>query len=358
MLTGLLISYSMGWFDSQAITNSAPSGPPPANVEIAKAAAMEMKPHTVLPGTVVSMRDAVIAAETSGKILSVVDIGDEVGTEDNLAVIDDTDAKQVLNQRKAELQGLRSLHKYHSDYFKRIEEYDHKLGLSAIAIAELRSNLDTAAADVARGVAALNGAQIALDRTQIKAPFAGSVVSQAIQTGEYAQTGTAIVRLVDTINLEVSAQVPASLVQPIKKGTLIEVSGMGRSVMAPVRALVPVGDSINRTMELRISLKDTGFLVGTPVRVTLATAQPKEVVAVPRDALILRSNSQYIFVVDEDNVAHKQDVLLGYAEGEMIEVIGDVSSNATVIIRGGERLRDGQSVSWGEAEPKTTSEAG
>lgn len=358
LLTGLLISYSMGWFDSQAITNSAPSGPPPANVEIAKAAAMEMKPHTVLPGTVVSMRDAVIAAETSGKILSVVDIGDEVGTEDNLAVIDDTDAKQVLNQRKAELQGLRSLHKYHSDYFKRIEEYDHKLGLSAIAIAELRSNLDTAAADVARGVAALNGAQIALDRTQIKAPFAGSVVSQAIQTGEYAQTGTAIVRLVDTINLEVSAQVPASLVQPIKKGTLIEVSGMGRSVMAPVRALVPVGDSINRTMELRISLKDTGFLVGTPVRVTLATAQPKEVVAVPRDALILRSNSQYIFVVDEDNVAHKQDVLLGYAEGEMIEVIGDVSSNATVIIRGGERLRDGQSVSWGEAEPKTTSEAG
>jgi RND family efflux transporter MFP subunit len=358
VLTGLLISYSMGWFDSQAITNSAPSGPPPANVEIAKAAAMEMKPHTVLPGSVVSMRDAVIAAETSGKILSVVDIGDEVGTEDNLAVIDDTDAKQVLNQRKAELQGLRSLHKYHSDYFKRIEEYDHKLGLSAIAIAELRSNLDTAAADVARGVAALNGAQIALDRTQIKAPFAGSVVSQAIQTGEYAQTGTAIVRLVDTINLEVSAQVPASLVQPIKKGTLIEVSGMGRSVMAPVRALVPVGDSINRTMELRISLKDTGFLVGTPVRVTLATAQPKEVVAVPRDALILRSNSQYIFVVDEDNVAHKQDVLLGYAEGEMIEVIGDVSSNATVIIRGGERLRDGQSVSWGEAEPKTTSEAG
>ena len=177
-------------------------------------------------------------------------------------------------------------------------------------------------------------------------------MSQAIQTGEYAQTGTAIVRLVDTINLEVSAQVPASLVQPIKKGTLIEVSGMGRSVMAPVRALVPVGDSINRTMELRISLKDTGFLVGTPVRVTLATAQPKEVVAVPRDALILRSNSQYIFVVDEDNVAHKQDVLLGYAEGEMIEVIGDVSSNATVIIRGGERLRDGQSVSWGEAEPK------
>ena len=358
VLTGLLISYSMGWFDSQAITNSAPSGPPPANVEIAKAAAMEMKPHTVLPGTVVSMRDAVIAAETSGKILSVVDIGDEVGTEDNLAVIDDTDAKQVLNQRKAELQGLRSLHKYHSDYFKRIEEYDHKLGLSAIAIAELRSNLDTAAADVARGVAALNGAQIALDRTQIKAPFAGSVVSPAIQTGEYAPTGTAIVRLVDTVNLEVSAQVPASLVQPIEKGTLIEVSGMGRSVMAPVRALVPVGDSINRTMELRISLKDTGFLVGTPVRVTLATAQPKEVVAVPRDALILRSNSQYIFVVDEDNVAHKQDVLLGYAEGEMIEVIGDVSSNATVIIRGGERLRDGQSVSWGEAEPKTTSEAG
>jgi hypothetical protein len=48
--------------------------------------------------------------------------------------------------------------------------------------------------------------------------------------------------------------------------------------------------------------------------------------------------------VVEDGVAHKKDVELGYGEGEMIEVIGDISPADTVIVRGGERLRDGQNV--------------
>ncbi len=348
---GLSASFLFGWFDTQENDAQAQqaSGPPPVSVVLADAKTMEMSPHTVLPGTVVSLRDAVIASETSGKVLRVADIGAVINQDDNLAEVDTTDAQQLYDQREAELKRLRTLHKYHSDYYKRIDEYDHKLGLSEIAIAELLSNVETAAADMAAGETALRAAQAALDRTQIKAPFAGSVVSQSIQVGEYAQTGSPVVRLVDTFNLEVSAQVPASLVQPIAPGTLIEVSGMGRSVLAPVRALVPVGDSINRTMELRISLPETEFLVGTPVRVSLPTAEPRQVVAVPRDALILRSSSQYVFVVDADNVAHRHDVELGYAEGEMIEVIGDIASDAKVVVRGGERLRDGQTV--GEQAP-------
>jgi len=155
-----------------------------------------------------------------------------------------------------------------------------------------------------------------------------------------------MVRLVDTDNLEVSAQVPASLVQPIQVGSRLEVSGMGKTIRAPMRALVPVGDSISRTMELRVELTNSGLLVGSAVRVSLPSAQPKEVVAVPRDAVILRTNSQYVFVVDPNGVASRRDIELGFAEGEMIEAIGDISADDIVIVRGGERLRDGQTVSW------------
>jgi len=60
----------------------------------------------------------------------------------------------------------------------------------------------------------------------------------------------------------------------------------------------------------------------------------------------LRTDAKYVFVVDAQGKAHRRDVQLGYAEGDMIEVIGDVKVDATVIIRGGERLRDGQQVAW------------
>jgi len=221
------------------------------------------------------------------------------------------------------------------------------LGIPEVGIAQLKSNVETARADVARANSALASANTDLQRTSISAPFAGRVVSQSIQPGEFAQIGSPIARLVDTENLEISARVPAALLQPIEPGTLLSISGMGKSLQAPMRALVPVGDSVSRTMELRITLENSGLMVGSPVRVSLPSAKPKEVVAVPRDAIILRADSQYVFVV-KDGQAERQEVELGYAEGDMIEIMGNVTADAEVIIRGGERLRDGQSISYQE----------
>lgn len=345
LLAGVLVAYQLDWVGAVVTQDASSAGPPPAPVVVAKAAAMTMSPHTVLPGTVVSLRDAVIAAETSGKILSVALVGDIVAAGDSLAEIDPQNALQSVAQRRAEYQRLQSLYTYHTDYFKRVGVEDNKLGIPEIGIAELKSNVETAKAEVARARAALSAAENDLARTSITAPFPGRVVSQSIQPGEFAQIGSDIVRLVDTENLEISARVPAALVQPISPGTLLTVTGLGIELQAPLRALVPVGDSVSRTMELRVELQNSAFLVGSPVRVSLPTAATKQVIAIPRDALILRTSSQYVFVV-ENGVAQRKDVEVGYGEGDMIEVIGDIEAGATVIVRGGERLRDGQSVTW------------
>ncbi len=339
-------AYFIGFNGADQRSAAGPSGPPPAPVVVASASKVTMAPHTVLPGTVISKRDAVIASEATGKVLSVALVGDIVKLGDSLAEIDPENAKQLVSQRKAELARISSLYQYHKDYFARVNLEESKLGIPEIGVAELRSNMETAKADMQAAQTALRSAELELERTSIKAPFAGRVVSQSIQVGEYAQLGSPMVRLVDTDNLEVSAQVPASLVQPIQVGSSLEVTGMGKTISAPMRALVPVGDSISRTMELRVELTNSDLLVGSAVRVSLPSAQPKEVVAVPRDAVILRTNSQYVFVVGSNGVASRRDIALGFAEGEMIEAIGDISADDIVIVRGGERLRDGQTVSW------------
>ena len=345
VLVTCLASYFL-WFDESDSIAQTPSGPPPAAVVVASALTMTMAPHTTLPGTVVSLRDAVIASEISGKILSVALIGDVVIEGDSLAQIDPRNAQQLVAQRQADLQRLESLYTYHTNYYKRVDIQENKLGIPEIGIAQLKSNVETAKADVAKAKASLTSAENDLDRTTIKAPFSGRVVSQSIQLGEFAQIGSSIVRLVDTENLEVSARVPAAMVQPIEQGTFLSVTGMGKSIQAPMRTLVPVGDAISRTMELRVALNNSGLLVGSPVRVSLPSAQAKEVIAVPRDAIILRTDVQYVFVVNEEGKAERQEVELGYAQDDMIEVIGNVKTDDVVIIRGGERLRDGQAVAW------------
>ncbi len=356
LVLAALLAVAWSWFGGTG--DAAPngySGPPPAPVAIATAVTLTMKPSSTLPGSVVSLRDSVVASETSGKVLSVALVGDVVQAGDSLAEIDPQNAQQLVAQRKAELERLDSLYRYHSNYFARVGKESNDLGIPEITIAELKSNVETARADVARAKASLVAAENDLARTSIKAPFAGRVVGQSIQPGEFAQVGSPVARLVDTQNLEVSARVPAALVQPLAAGTMLEVDGMGRAMQAPLRALVPVGDAISRTMELRVTLQDSGLLVGSPVRVSLPTAVPREVVAVPRDAVILRPNNQYVFVVEE-GTAYRRDVTLGYGEADMIEVEGEVSAGDTIIIRGGERLRDGQKVSWQKSDEAAPSE--
>ena len=259
--------FGIGGANEQSGYNS--STLPSASVVVANATAMTMAPHTVLPGTVLSMYDSVIASETTGKVLSVALVGDIVKQGETLAEIDSQNAKQLVSQREATVARLQSLYQYHKDYFARVDLEENKLGIPEIGVAELRSNMETAKADLQSAQAELTTARLNLSRTSIIAPFSGRVVSQSIQSGEYAQVGSPVVRLVDTDSLEISARVPASLVQPIAAGSMLQVNSGGKVFEAPLRTLVPVGDAISRTMELRVTLENSGLLVGSAVRVNL-----------------------------------------------------------------------------------------
>jgi len=84
--------------------------------------------------------------------------------------------------------------------------------------------------------------------------------------------------------------------------------------------------------------------VGQTLRIAVPSEQPRNVVAVPRDALVLRRDGTTVYRITEDNIAEAVSVVLGIAAGDLIEVSG-IESGDRVVTRGGERLRPGQTVS-------------
>ena len=61
-----------------------------ANVRVAKASVKSLAPQTIVPGTVVSRSDARLAAEVTGRLLEVAEIGTVVAKGDVVAMIEDT----------------------------------------------------------------------------------------------------------------------------------------------------------------------------------------------------------------------------------------------------------------------------
>lgn len=322
----------------------AQQGPPPAAVATAKAVLRKLAPQSEAPGSVVSTRDSLVAAATSGKIEWVAEVGAEVEEGDIIARIEKNDAQLNRNNSAADLARLRARAEYQNSRYERFAGLGEEAGESETAMDEMRANRDEARQALAQARVALERAEINLERTDVRAPFAGRIVSQETQVGEFANPGAPLVRLVDTRKLEVTARAPAALARNITAGDMIPVKYGAETMEGEVRAIVPVGDALSRMLELRLELPETAWYIGSAVRVSLPSAQAREVTAVPRDALVLRANRISVYVIGEDNTAKRVDVELGAAEGDFIEVIGDVSPDDSVVIRGGERLRDGQPV--------------
>jgi len=111
-----------------------------------------------------------------------------------------------------------------------------------------------------------------------------------------------------------------------------------------VRRVIPVGDERSRMFELRVAADDPAWVIGSPVRVALPNSDPRKLVAIPRDALVLRGSETFVLRVNPDNVVEKVSVATGIGLGDLVEVIGKVQGGDRVITRGAERLQPGQPV--------------
>jgi len=76
----------------------------------------------------------------------------------------------------------------------------------------------------------------------------------------------------------------------------------------------------------------------------MPTAEGKEVLAVPRDALILRREGVSVFKVTDQSTVSQIKVIVGLGAGPFIEIFGELSAGDEVVIRGAEGLSDGMAI--------------
>ncbi len=321
------------------------NGPPPALVEIAEASSEVMAPQIFMPGTIVSRNDSRIAAEITGRVISVIPEGTYVKKGDVIAEIDSRNLKLQVERNRSQIRRLAARVKYLKSDLARMQELAETNHTPTSRVEEAQSQLDMTKEELAQAKLTLEQTEIDLNRTIVRAPFPGRVVERLAQAGEYSVPGRQIVRLVDTDHLEVSAQAPVNLATILSDNQRVALRQNGTFSDATIRALVPVGDAVSRTMEIRVSLPETSkFVVGAAVQIGLPSSAPEEVVAVPRDALILRREGTYVFRVKEDNTAERMLVRTGAATGRLVAIVGGITNGDRVVIRGGERLRAGQPV--------------
>lgn len=314
-----------------------------APVEIDQARIIAMAPTMQVAGTVLSRSDAQLSAEVDGRVIDIAEVGERFSAGDVLARIEDTALKLRADELKAEITSAEARLKFLDAELTRYQSLAESRLASKTQIDQTRSDRDIAQSDLEIARSRLAQVQDQIERTRIRAPFDGVVAQRLVQAGERVSVGTPVMRIYDPNHLEVVARAPLSYYRYVQPGDELAVRVGEEIYAAPLRTLVSQGSEAVHVFELRLDLEQR-LPVGQTVRVTIPTADVREVLAVPRDALVLRGDGASVYIVDDQNTARQVRVAVGIGSENLIEVKGPIQPGDRVVIRGNERLRAGQEV--------------
>ena len=340
---GSLLSAAAVWAASGAWAADGSAAERPV-VEVGTVSVRPVSIESWIPGSIVSRSDARIASVLAGRVVWVADVGSRVGQGGPIARLDDTVLRLRLEDLKAQVAHARAQQQFNTSQLDRFNRLAATAALSASQLEDARAQREMSTDDLTRADAQLRQVQYDIGQSVIRAPFPGVVTERFIQRGEYLQVGAATVRLVNTADVEARATAALSLAGNVHPGQLVSVRDHGIEKSGQVRTVVPVGDDRSRQFEVRVALASSGWLVGTPVEVSLPSAAVRTAVTVPRDALVIRQNHSYVLRLTQSNTVEELDVTPGAGIADVVEVRGPLAAGDRLVIRGGERLAAGQAV--------------
>lgn len=329
-------------------------------------------------GYVTARRQATVSAQITGTLIEVlIEEGEHVEAGQVLARLEDTAQRATVAQAEAQLGQARAATEQYRVQLAQVQRDltrqktlvgqkllpEQLLEQTRTQGESLSAQLNTQLQAVALARAQVASAQVQLDYTTVRAPFAGVVIAKAAQVGEIISplsagggfTRTGIGTIVDMDSLEVEVDVNESYLNRVHAGADAEAvldAYPDWTIPARVIAIIPTADRAKATVKVRIGLqqKDPRILPDMGARVSFMEPESlaKEAdelptgVLVPASAIVQRNSRSAVFVFNDGRV-QLREISAGQSRGDLRLVEG-ITAGTRVLRDPPAQLVDGDRV--------------
>jgi HlyD family secretion protein len=323
-------------------------------------------------GYVVAQRKAAISSKATGRLewLGVTE-GSRVKAGEVIARLDSRDVIAQAQSAEANVRASRAAlaQTQAEDWeaaaqLKRNQDLLAKGFVSQAVVDTAKARADRAVAGVANAKAAIGvaeanarNAEVAVDYTQIRAPFDGVIVSKSANVGDMvtpfssaADSKGAVVSMADMSTLEVEADVSEASLAKIMVGQPCEITLDAlpdTRFRGRVSRMVPTVDRAKATVMTKVQFDaiDPRVLPEMSAKVSFLTqevnaAQQQPRLAVAPDALAARGGTEVLFAV-RDGKAVEVRVIRGEKIGDVVAITGDVRSGEKAVLKPPADLQSG-----------------
>jgi RND family efflux transporter MFP subunit len=324
----------------------------PARVTTAAAARVHVLPERDAPASAVARNESRLGAEIAARIAAIpVEVGQTVARGALVVQLDDADAKLALAQAQAALQSAQARLALAEAQLARARDLQGREFISPEALAQRETETAVVRAEVATAQAALAAAQRTLEKTAVRAPFAGVVMARPGQVGEIAQPGAPLVVLKDAAAPEVASPIPATQADALDARVAFEFVANGAAYPVRLLRLSPAVQAATRTREARLAFVGPAPPAGTEGRLRWRDPRPH----LPAEVIVQRDrDGQPAFGVFVAEAGRAKFVPVASAQAGR-PAVSPLQASAQVVTSGQAALHDGQplgSVAANAANPR------
>lgn len=177
-------------------------------------------------------------------------------------------------------------------------------------------------------------AQMDLEKTRIRAPFAGILTEIKISPREHIDPGRELCTLVNISRIWVKAKILESEIGKIKAGREVDLrfsAYPGKVFKGTVEAVSPIVNAEDKTCAVHIALSNPAEEIkpGMHAEVEIAAEIYKDRLLVPQEAILVRGGRKLVFVV-ENGLAKWRYVKIGLENEIYAEILAGERPEETV----------------------------
>jgi len=314
---------------------------PPVSVRVKPLQTLAIYPQSSAPARVVSRNDSSLASAINGLILEIpAKVGNQVKAGTPLVKLDCKAFELERTRLEAEKQSLLAKKNLSEWQLKQAQTLAEQQTLPEEQVQEKRSQLAVISSDIEAYRAKIEVTSLEISHCVVKAPFDGVVTARLAAVGQYASQGTALIKLLDLTQPEISAQVPVSDIEGLQKAIEPRLEINGQLVSVQLRSILPVIHTESGTQEVRLNFNQTQQPPGAAGRLIWQTDSPH----IAPELLVKRNDNLGVFIVDRDIARfHALPAALGGRPSAI-----DLPKSTLIVVSGQFSLQDGVAV---KAEP-------
>ena len=307
-------------------------------------------------GQVMSHGAVTVSALAGGTVTSLpVEIGDSIEKGSILACLDQADYKIALHQAlavktKAEI----NLEQEKRNHTRALTLRDENL-ISDSEYEGMDLSYNMAIANLESAQAAIERAELDMERTRIISPISGEVAARFVEIGQSISIGTPIVHIERPDDLEILVWLSESEIWRVSPETPVKIT-LSAAESAKTQGkiknigIAPEPDLGSYPVIISIASEDHRVRPGMTARVLFSTALYLDSIAAPRNAVVDRMGEQGFYVVEGARVRFTP-ARFGIISGDNIQVTEGLEPGDQLVIFGQANLRDGQGVITSVQEP-------